>query len=97
MNLEKFIEVNNFMPVPPQKPPTANSQQPTVYQKMKKGTFSAMGTRNEQLTPYRDPRANIASSKFVNLSMDSKTQMSDCGFEVGFVLTTGNERNCTLP
>lgn len=25
MNLEKFIEVNNFMPVPPQKPPTANS------------------------------------------------------------------------
>ena len=82
MNLEKFIEVNNFMPVPPQKPPTANSQQPPVYHHMNKGAFSALGTRTEKLTQYKEARA-VGNSKYVNLSMESKSQSSESIHEVG--------------
>ncbi len=68
MNLEKFIEVNNFMPVPPQKPPTANSQQPL-------GSASYVSTRNEKVAPFPRLSGN-GNSKYVNLSMDSRSQSS---------------------
>lgn len=61
MNLEKFIEVNNFMPVPPQKPPTAQHLSSSF----------APG-----LPPSRLPEQRLAS-KFVNLSVDAHANYSE--------------------